>query len=125
MSKTNGTGVHPFELIDRFGVDSYRCFFMREVQYGQDGSFSYESMVERHNADLANGLGNLASRVLAMLDSYFGGEVPDAGDPSVAGRLPDAAKDVVARYDAAMEDLAPSQALAAAWEVVGEANRFL
>ena len=67
MSKTNATGIHPFELIDRFGVDSYRWFFMREVQYGQDGSFSFEAMVDRHNADLANGLGNLASRVLAML----------------------------------------------------------
>ena len=125
MSKSRGTGVHPFELLDHFGVDSYRYYFMREIQFGQDGSYTWESMVERHNADLANGLGNLASRVLAMLGSYFGGEVPDAGDPSVAGRLPDVAKDVVARYDAAMEDLAPSQALAAAWEVVGEANRFL
>ncbi|MDP9340701.1 MAG: methionine--tRNA ligase [Actinomycetota bacterium] len=125
MSKSRGTGVHPFELLDHFGVDSYRYYFMREIQFGQDGSYTWESMTERHNADLANGLGNLASRVLAMLGSYFGGVVPDGGDSSVAGRLPDVAKDVVARYDAAMEELAPSQALAAAWEVVGEANRFL
>ena len=60
MSKTNATGIHPFELLDVFGVDSYRYYFMREIQFGQDGSFSYEAMVERHNADLANGLGNLA-----------------------------------------------------------------
>jgi methionyl-tRNA synthetase len=125
MSKSRGTGVHPFELLDQFGVDSYRYYFMREIQFGQDGSYTWESMVERHNADLANGLGNLASRVLAMLGSYFGGEVPDAGDPSAAGQLPDVAKDVVVRYDAAMEDLAPSQAIAAAWELVTEANRFL
>src|SRR6266705_2795224 len=52
MSKTNATGIHPFELIDRFGVDSYRWVFMREAQYGQDGSFSDEAMVDRHNADL-------------------------------------------------------------------------
>ena len=57
MSKTNATGIHPFELLDVFGVDSYRYYFMREIQFGQDGSFSYEAMVERHNADLANGLG--------------------------------------------------------------------
>jgi methionyl-tRNA synthetase len=125
MSKSRGTGVHPFELLDHFGMDSYRYYFMREIQFGQDGSFTWESMVERHNADLANGLGNLASRVLAMLGSYFDGEVPDANEPSVAGRLPDVVKDVVARYDTAMEDLAPSQALAAVWDVVAEANRFL
>ena len=67
MSKTKLTGIHPFELLDHFGVDSYRYYFMREISFGQDGSFSWESMTERHNADLANGLGNLASRVLAML----------------------------------------------------------
>ncbi len=76
MSKTNATGIHPFELLDVFGVDSYRYYFMREIQFGQDGSFSWEAMVERHNADLANGLGNLASRVLAMLASNFDGVGP-------------------------------------------------
>ena len=92
MSKTNLTGIHPFELIDQFGVDSYRWFFMREMQYGQDGSFSWEAMVDRHNADLANGLGNLASRVLAMLGSYFDGVVPEptrrrcGGRPAGGGR---------------------------------------
>ena len=61
-----------------FGVDSYRYYFMREMTFGQDGSFSWESMTERHNADLANGLGNLASRVLAMLATSFDGVVPEA-----------------------------------------------
>ena len=61
MSKTNLTGIHPFELIDHFGVDSYRYFFMRQIAWGADGDFSWEAMVDRHNADLANGLGNLAS----------------------------------------------------------------
>src|SRR5207247_404848 len=77
MSKTKLTGIHPFQLVEHFGVDAYRYYFLREIQFGQDGSFSWESMVERYNADLANGLGNLASRVLAMLDSNFGGEVPN------------------------------------------------
>src|SRR5439155_19065555 len=113
MSKTNLTGIHPFQLIDHFGADAYRYYFMREIQFGQDGSFSWESMVERYNADLANGLGNLASRVLAMLDSYFGSEVPDGNDPSQAGRLPELVPDVAARYDAAMQGLALSPALAA------------
>jgi methionyl-tRNA synthetase len=124
MSKTNATGIHPFELVDHFGVDSYRYYFMREIQFGQDGSFSWESMVDRHNADLANGLGNLASRVLAMLASYFDGVVPeprtDAGDD-----LPSVIEGVVRRYDDQMSVLGLSQALGAVWDVVGRANGYL
>src|SRR5206468_7374211 len=97
MSKTNATGIHPFQLIDHFGADAYRYYFVREIQFGQDGNFSWESMVDRYNADLANGLGNLASRVLAMLGSNFGGEVPDANDPSLAGRMPKLAAEVMDR----------------------------
>jgi methionyl-tRNA synthetase len=125
MSKTKLTGIHPFELIDHFGVDAYRYHFVREVQFGQDGSFSWESMLDRYNADLANGLGNLASRVLAMLASYFDGKVPDGSDPAHAGRLPEVARDVAARCDAAMEEVAPTAAVAVIWDLVGEANRYL
>ena len=88
MSKSRGTGVHPIDLLDHFGVDSYRYYFLREVPFGKDGNYSWESMVERHNADLANGLGNLASRVLAMLGSYFGSVVPEPSDPDAADDLP-------------------------------------
>ena len=98
---------------------------VREIRFGQDGSFSWESMLERYNADLANGIGNLASLVLAMLGSYFEGEVPDANDPAEAGRLPALAPDVAARYDAAMEEFALSRALEVVWELVAEANKYL
>jgi methionyl-tRNA synthetase len=125
MSKTNLTGIHPFELIDHFGVDSYRYYFMREIQFGQDGSFSWESMVDRHNADLANGLGNLASRILAMLGSSFDGVVPEPGAEGVEDDLPALIADVARRYDEHMSELALSPALAAVWEVVGRANRYL
>ncbi len=125
MSKTNATGIHPFELADHFGVDSYRYYFMREIQFGQDGSFSWESMVDRHNADLANGLGNLASRVLAMLASYFDGAVPEPGPTKVEDDLPDVIEDAVRRYDEHMATLALSQALGAVWDVVGRANGYL
>src|SRR2546423_3268142 len=93
MSKTNATGIHPFELIDHFGVDSYRYYFMREMSFGQDGSFSWESMTERHNADLANGLGTLASRMLAMLASSTGGAVPEATLEGRASALPSVTSD--------------------------------
>jgi methionyl-tRNA synthetase len=125
MSKTNATGIHPFELADHFGVDSYRYYFMREIQFGQDGSFSWESMVDRHNADLANGLGNLASRVLAMLESYFGGVVPAPGEGGVEDDLPAVIEDAARRYDEHMAALALSQGLASVWDVVARANGYL
>ena len=125
MSKTNLTGIHPFELIDHFGVDSYRYYFVREIQFGQDGNFSWESMVDRHNADLANGLGNLASRILAMLGSYFDGMVPEPEAEGVAGDLPALTADVARRYEKHMAELALTQALAAVWEIVGRANGYL
>jgi len=123
MSKTNLTGIHPFELIDHFGVDSYRYYFVREIQFGQDGNFSWESMVERHNADLANGLGNLASRILAMLASSFDGAVPDGSGQEED--LPAVIEDAVRRYDEHMSAVALTQALADVWEVVGRANGYL
>jgi methionyl-tRNA synthetase len=125
MSKTNLTGIHPFELIDQFGTDSYRYYFMREIRFGEDGNFSWESMVERHNADLANGLGNLASRVLAMLASYFDGVVPEPGDGSDAGDLPSVVADAVRRYDEHMVAIRLHSALAAVWDIVGRANGYL
>jgi methionyl-tRNA synthetase len=125
MSKTKLTGIHPFDLVDHFGVDAYRYYFLREIQFGQDGSFSWESMLDRYNADLANGLGNLASRVLAMIDSYFEGSVPE---PTVAGVDAELARVVrtrVKRFVDSMEEVALTGALAAVWEIVAAANHQL
>jgi methionyl-tRNA synthetase len=124
MSKSRGTGVHPFELLDRFGVDSYRYYFAREIPFGQDGSYSLESMTERHNADLANGLGNLASRVLAMLGSYFGGTVPAAGSGSESD-LPDVIGEALHRYDDHVLAAELQQAVGAVWNIVSRANQYL
>jgi methionyl-tRNA synthetase len=125
MSKSRGTGVHPIDLIDHFGVDSYRYYFLREVPFGKDGNYSWESMVERHNADLANGLGNLASRVLAMLGSYFGSIVPEPSDPDAADDLPELVADVVRRLDAHIERFELTQGVATIWEIVERANKYL
>jgi methionyl-tRNA synthetase len=124
MSKTKLTGIHPFELIDQFGVDSYRYYFMREMRFGEDGSFSWESMVERHNADLANGLGNLASRVLAMLGSYFDGVVPSARE-SDESDLPAVIADAAGRLDEHMLAVRLQPALVAVWDIVARANQYL
>jgi methionyl-tRNA synthetase len=125
MSKTNLTGIHPFQLLDRFGVDSYRWFFIREVQYGQDGNFSWEAMIERHNADLANGLGNLASRVLAMLGSFFDGQVPEPAAAGAESDLPTVIADAARRYDEHMLAVRLTAGLGAVWDVVARANHYL
>ncbi len=125
MSKTKLTGIHPFQLVDHFGADSYRYYFMRDIRFGEDGSFSWEAMTDRHNADLANGLGNLASRVLAMLGTYFDGLVPEATVEGSEADLPDVVAEAAARYDEQMLAIQPHRALTALWEIVTRANRYL
>jgi methionyl-tRNA synthetase len=125
MSKTKLTGIPPKQLVDHFGVDAYRYYFLREIQFGQDGSFSWESMVDRYNADLANGLGNLASRVLAMIDSYFDGTVPQAAGGGVDAELQRVVRTRTGRFEAAMAEVALTSALAAVWEIVAAANQQL
>ncbi|HEY0269993.1 MAG TPA: methionine--tRNA ligase [Sphingomonas sp.] len=119
MSKSTGNVVDPIEMAERYGVDALRYFLLREVSFGQDGSYSHEAIVTRVNADLANGLGNLAQRCLSMI-AKNGAIVPDAGEESD----PLAALDLPARVGAAMEELAPHRALEIVWEGVGEANRY-
>lgn len=127
MSKTKLTGIHPNDLLEHFGVDAYRYYFLREVQFGQDGNFSWESMVARYNADLANDFGNLASRVLAMLHQYFDGVVPVP--PSGEGpedELAETAKEVVDAYEERIVSfMEPSTAVEAIWVLVAHANRYL
>ena len=125
MSKTNLTGIHPFELTDHFGSDAYRYFFMREISFGKDGNFSWEGMEARYTAELANGLGNLASRVLAMVGSYRDGEVPTPAAEGHDGGLPELAADVATRYDGLMLELDLTRALDAVWELVTRANEYL
>ena len=125
MSKTKLTGIHPDQLLDAFGVDAYRYYFLREIAFGQDGNFSWESMVARYNADLANGLGNLASRVLSMIVSYFGGTVPEPGPPAGGEALEQAVADALPRYVEAMDGFAFHDAIDAAFAIVREANGFI
>ena len=80
MSKSVGNVVDPFALVEHYGVDQVRYFFLREVPFGQDGNYSHEAIVNRINADLANDLGNLAQRSLSMIAKNCDGEVPERGD---------------------------------------------
>src|SRR6266849_10669 len=89
MSKSRGNVVRPGPIADAVGIDALRYFLLREITFGQDGSFSYDALVQRYNADLANGLGNLASRTLSMIQQYREGVVPQSdglGDVAVTAR---------------------------------------
>nr|MBA2578946.1 methionine--tRNA ligase [Euzebyaceae bacterium] len=126
MGKSNATGIHPAELVAHFGVDCYRYYFLREISFGQDGTFSWESMEQRYTTDLANDLGNLANRVLTMVESYCGGMVPDP-----VGALGDAEAALAADHAAAvtglqaMDRLDFKKALEDVWGFVGGVNRYV
>ncbi len=126
MSKTNATGISPHELIDVVGVDGYRYHFLREGTFGQDGSFSWEAMIARYNADLANDLGNLVSRALAMVDSYFEGLVPEPGEETEAEtNLRLAATLSAAELDSCVRRLDLGRGLVGVFELVKAANHYI
>jgi methionyl-tRNA synthetase len=125
MSKSVGNVVSPFDFAERYGVDQTRYFFMREVSFGQDGSYNHEAIVTRTNADLANDFGNLGQRSLSMLAKQYGGVLPEPGAYS------DNDKAILAQADGmlelvrnAMETQQIHHALGAIWAVVAEANRY-
>lgn len=122
FSKSAGVKLDLDEAIARYGPDAFRYFLLREIPFDADGSFTWERFDERYTADLADAFGNLASRVLAMLDRYRGGTVPDSG---AAGPLDHAAAACVARYVAAMDGLLLHRGAQAAWDLVSEANGFV
>jgi len=125
MSKSTGNVVDPFELAERYGVDQLRYFLLREVSFGQDGSYSHEAIVARTNADLANDLGNLAQRSLSMLGKQYGGVLPTPGAYSDNDKAILALADGMAELArAAMATQQIHQALNAIWAVVAEANRY-
>lgn len=127
MSKSLGNVLAPRDMIGRYGLDQVRYFLLREVPFGQDGSFSHESIVNRTNSDLANDLGNLAQRILSMINKNCGGTVPEPGPLTEADTaLLDAAFGALpAARDLLDADLAFHNALAAIWKVVGDANRYV
>ena len=125
MSKSIGNVVDPFNLANQYGVDQMRYFFLREVPFGQDGSYNHEAIVARINADLANDLGNLAQRSLSMISKQFEGVLPEPGAFTDNDRAILAQADgMIGLARTAMATQQIHQALNAVWAVVAEANRY-
>ena len=126
MSKSLGNVISPKELVDQYGLDPVRYFVLRELPFGSDGDFSRRAMINRINADLANGLGNLAQRVLMLVNKNCGGRVPKHGQRTVAENTFSAAvralRDTVRTY---FEEQAFHRALEAIWDVIARADRYI
>lgn len=129
MSKSTLTGISPHDLIGTFGSDGYRYYFMRDISFGQDGEFSWEGMVARYNADLANDFGNLVSRVSTMISRYLNGEVPaPTRDDEVTESetaLRHAFDNAMSHVMRSVELLTPTQASKAAFSFVRKANAYV
>ena len=126
MSKSKLTGIAPSEVIDHFGSDAFRYYFLRAIAFGSDGSFSWEDMSARYTAELANGFGNLASRVAAMVVRYCDGSLPAEGTPGPAEAVVHAtALEATRVADERIGALDFSGGINAVWELVDVLNGYL
>jgi methionyl-tRNA synthetase len=122
MSKSRGNVVRALPIQDVMGADALRYYLFREVVFGQDGSFSYDALVTRYNADLANGLGNLASRTLTMIQQYRGGKIPAGAADAEIGA---GARQAIATFTDALERLEFSRALEAVWGLQSQVDKYI
>jgi methionyl-tRNA synthetase len=126
MSKSRGNIVRAETVQEVLGADALRYFLLREIPFGQDGNFTFDALVQRYNGDLANGYGNLVSRVVNMVHKFFGGVVPEAGGEMQADATLRANTDAaIANFGPAFDDMNFSEALKSLWSLVAETDGYL
>jgi len=128
MSKSRGNIVRAETIVDTLGTDALRYFLLREIVFGQDGSFSFDALVQRYNSDLANGLGNLASRTLTMIARYFKGEIPypsSAAHTAADDVIAETARKAIADYGTFFDQYQFSRALETAWGLVATVDKYI
>ena len=126
MSKSKLTGIAPSQITDSFGSDAFRYYFMKAIGFGSDGSFSWEDLSARYNAELANGFGNLASRSIAMVKKYFDGVIPSPGNYTAEDQqLIAVALKAATEADAAIDQVAIHEAIQKTWLLVDELNNYI
>ena len=126
MSKSRGNIVRAETVQEVLGADALRYYLLREIPFGQDGGFSFDALVQRYNADLANGYGNLVSRVVNMVHKYFGGVVPEAGaDTAPEAALRESAVRTIAAFGREFDEMNFSEALKSLWVLVAETDGYL
>lgn len=126
MSKSLGNVVDPYQVADEFGVDVFRYFLMREIPFGQDGDYSNTSLVNRINGELANGLGNLVSRTLGMIEKYFNSKIPTPSEfDEIDKEIEKKALHTAEKVGREIENIEYSKALTTIWEFIGDVNKYV
>ena len=136
MSKSKGNVIYPEPLIERYGLDSLKYFLLREMPYGQDGTFTPEGFVERFNYDLCNDLGNLLNRTIGMINKYFGGEIEGYSNPqttigenvNLAGLNQEIEKysdGIIHEVENLLDTYHTANAITQTWELVSRTNKYI
>lgn len=127
MSKSKGNVVDPIQLTDRYGLDALRYYLLREVPFGSDGVFTPEGFVERTNYDLANDLGNLLNRTIAMIKKYFDGQMPAyiASETDIEQSLEELQTETIDKVENALENMQFSVALSSLWQLISRTNKYI